>query len=86
MATAHKETDQILDLLHEWAKQDCPSVEWLPSRVEKVIEAALEARMASAKDACLNLGAEIAMATNALPERRIKGLMAAFHNLEELVK
>lgn len=35
------------------------------------------------KDAVANLGAELAMATNALPERRIASVMAAFRDLEK---
>jgi hypothetical protein len=39
----------------------------------------------SLKDACANLGAELAMATNSMPSRRVAGVMEAFHQLETLI-
>ena len=36
-------------------------------------------------DAIANLGAELAMATNAMPERRREGVLSAFHDLEQMV-
>jgi len=51
--------------------------------VRPLVEQA-EARAKAAKDACANLGAELAMATNALPARRVGALVDAFRKLEEV--
>jgi hypothetical protein len=47
------------------------------------VEAA-EERAAALMRACADLGAELAMAANALPSRRVEGVWAAFRQIEKL--
>jgi hypothetical protein len=67
----------------EWVKEmGCHACASKGAEAAEARAEAAEKKMVKAKDACANLGAELAMAVNALPERRVAGLMAAFRELE----